>query len=109
MHRVGRTGRAGRKGTAYTFISVEEEMHAPTLIKALTQSKQKVRVMTMLDNVEWRLRTYVAILLNLVVWAHFSVLFPVPLMAEVKRFSPASEGLYFIAFGSILPRCLRSW
>lgn len=43
MHRVGRTGRAGRKGTAYTFISAEEEQHAPTLIKALTQSKQKVR------------------------------------------------------------------
>lgn len=43
VHRVGRTGRAGRKGTAYTFISAEEEKHAPTLIKALTQSKQKVR------------------------------------------------------------------
>lgn len=43
VHRVGRTGRAGRKGTAYTFISAEEEQHAPTLIKALTQSKQKVR------------------------------------------------------------------
>lgn len=42
VHRVGRTGRAGRKGTAYTFISAEEEQHAPTLIKALTQSKQKV-------------------------------------------------------------------
>ncbi len=42
VHRVGRTGRAGRKGTAYTFISAEEEKHAPTLIKALTQSKQKV-------------------------------------------------------------------
>lgn len=45
VHRVGRTGRAGRKGTAYTFISQEEEQHAPTLIKALTQSKQKVTVM----------------------------------------------------------------
>lgn len=42
VHRVGRTGRAGRKGTAYTFISTEEDKHAPTLIKALTQSKQKV-------------------------------------------------------------------
>ncbi|CAM9567481.1 unnamed protein product, partial [Phaeothamnion confervicola] len=42
VHRVGRTGRAGRKGTAYTFISPEEEQHAPTLIKALTQSKQDV-------------------------------------------------------------------
>ncbi|CAM9776717.1 unnamed protein product, partial [Ectocarpus sp. 13 AM-2016] len=42
VHRVGRTGRAGRKGTAYTFISAEEEKHAPTLIKALTQSKQKI-------------------------------------------------------------------
>lgn len=42
VHRVGRTGRAGRKGTAYTFISAEEEKHAPTLVKALTQAKQKV-------------------------------------------------------------------
>ncbi|CAN0159812.1 unnamed protein product, partial [Discosporangium mesarthrocarpum] len=42
VHRVGRTGRAGRKGTAYTFISTEEEQHAPTLVKALTQSKQKI-------------------------------------------------------------------
>ncbi|CAN0442661.1 unnamed protein product, partial [Ectocarpus sp. 8 AP-2014] len=27
---------------AYTFISAEEDKHAPTLIKALTQSKQKI-------------------------------------------------------------------
>ena len=40
VHRVGRTGRAGKTGTAYTFISPEDEAHAQTLIKALTESHQ---------------------------------------------------------------------
>ena len=35
VHRCGRTGRAGRKGTALTFICPEEERHAPELVKAL--------------------------------------------------------------------------
>ena len=35
VHRVGRTGRAGRKGYAVTFISEEEEQYAPDLVKAL--------------------------------------------------------------------------
>jgi len=39
---VGRTGRAGRKGTAYTFITPEEDQYAPLLLKALEQSKQHV-------------------------------------------------------------------
>jgi ATP-dependent RNA helicase DDX46/PRP5 len=34
VHRVGRTGRAGNKGTAVTFISSEEERFAPDLVKA---------------------------------------------------------------------------
>lgn len=42
VHRVGRTGRAGKKGTAYTFIQQDEEQFAPDLIKALEQSGQTV-------------------------------------------------------------------
>lgn len=38
VHRVGRTGRAGNKGTAITFISQEEERYAPDLVKALKES-----------------------------------------------------------------------
>lgn len=39
VHRAGRTGRAGNKGTAITFISEEEETYAPDLVKALKDSK----------------------------------------------------------------------
>ncbi|ACO67507.1 predicted protein [Micromonas commoda] len=42
VHRVGRTGRAGNKGTAVTFISQEEEKFAPDLVKAMTDAKQPV-------------------------------------------------------------------
>lgn len=42
VHRVGRTGRAGEKGTAVTFFSEEEERFAPDLVRALTESKQAV-------------------------------------------------------------------
>eukprot|EP01129_Flabellula_baltica_P010879 TRINITY_DN4661_c0_g1_i2.p1 TRINITY_DN4661_c0_g1~~TRINITY_DN4661_c0_g1_i2.p1 ORF type:complete len:481 (-),score=105.36 TRINITY_DN4661_c0_g1_i2:23-1465(-) len=35
VHRVGRTGRAGESGTAYTFISQEEEAYSEILIKVL--------------------------------------------------------------------------
>ena len=42
VHRVGRTGRAGQKGTAVTFISEDEEKFAPDLVKALKDSKQTV-------------------------------------------------------------------
>eukprot|EP00891_Asterochloris_glomerata_P009008 jgi/Astpho2/9008/e_gw1.00133.30.1_t len=42
VHRVGRTGRAGNKGTAITFISPEEEQYAADLIKALQQSGAEV-------------------------------------------------------------------
>ncbi|GAM26008.1 hypothetical protein SAMD00019534_091830 [Acytostelium subglobosum LB1] len=42
VHRVGRTGRAGNKGTAYTFILQEESRFAPSIIKALEQSGAKV-------------------------------------------------------------------
>lgn len=36
--RVGRTGRAGAKGTAITFIGPDEEQYAPDLVKALKES-----------------------------------------------------------------------
>lgn len=35
IHRIGRTGRGGNRGTAITFITPQEEMYAPDLIKAL--------------------------------------------------------------------------
>ncbi len=42
VHRIGRTGRAGNKGTAVTFITEEESQYAPDIVKALTASKQQV-------------------------------------------------------------------
>lgn len=42
IHRIGRTGRAGNKGTAITFISPEEEAYAPDIIKALELANMKV-------------------------------------------------------------------
>lgn len=38
VHRVGRTGRAGAKGTAITFIAPDEERYAGDLLKALKAS-----------------------------------------------------------------------
>lgn len=40
--RVGRTGRAGNKGTAITFIGPDEERYAPDLVKALKESSAAV-------------------------------------------------------------------
>ncbi|KAF9304409.1 pre-mRNA processing RNA-helicase [Mortierella antarctica] len=42
VHRVGRTGRAGNKGVAYTFITPEQERFAPDIAKALTNSSTAV-------------------------------------------------------------------
>lgn len=42
IHRVGRTGRAGREGCAITFISEDEARYAPDLVKALELSAQAV-------------------------------------------------------------------
>ncbi len=42
VHRVGRTGRAGQKGTAYTFITPEQERFAPDILRALKISSVPV-------------------------------------------------------------------
>jgi ATP-dependent RNA helicase DDX46/PRP5 len=42
VHRVGRTGRAGAKGTAITFIQPDEAKFSIELVKALHASKQTV-------------------------------------------------------------------
>lgn len=42
VHRAGRTGRAGNKGTAVTFITGDQENCAPGIAKALEQSGQPV-------------------------------------------------------------------
>ncbi|KAH8808268.1 putative Pre-mRNA-processing ATP-dependent RNA helicase prp5 [Xylogone sp. PMI_703] len=42
VHRAGRTGRAGNKGTAVTFITEDQEQYAVGIAKALEQSGQPV-------------------------------------------------------------------
>ncbi|CAM8940281.1 unnamed protein product [Rhodiola kirilowii] len=42
VHRIGRTGRAGAKGMAYTFFTLENARFARELVKILTEAKQKV-------------------------------------------------------------------
>lgn len=42
VHRAGRTGRAGNKGTAVTFLTSEEERYSVDIAKALRQSGQPV-------------------------------------------------------------------
>lgn len=42
VHRVGRTGRAGQKGTAVTFIGPDEDRYAVDLVKALKESGRPV-------------------------------------------------------------------
>ncbi|KAI9316009.1 P-loop containing nucleoside triphosphate hydrolase protein [Dichotomocladium elegans] len=42
VHRVGRTGRAGNKGTAYTFITPDQDRYATDICKALKLSGQEV-------------------------------------------------------------------
>ncbi|KAG2736374.1 hypothetical protein G9P44_000464 [Scheffersomyces stipitis] len=39
VHRVGRTGRAGMKGTAITFVSSDQERSVTDLVRAMTMSK----------------------------------------------------------------------
>ncbi|KAG0182681.1 pre-mRNA processing RNA-helicase [Apophysomyces sp. BC1034] len=42
VHRVGRTGRAGNKGTAYTFITSDQDRYAMDICKALKLSGQEL-------------------------------------------------------------------
>ena len=49
VHRVGRTGRAGNKGTAITFIGPDEERYAPDLVKALRESSAPVPAVMVLS------------------------------------------------------------
>jgi len=42
VHRIGRTGRAGEKGTAYTLITQKEDRFAVNLIKNLEDAQQVV-------------------------------------------------------------------
>ncbi|KAI9281135.1 P-loop containing nucleoside triphosphate hydrolase protein [Sporodiniella umbellata] len=42
VHRVGRTGRAGNKGTAYTFITPDQDRYAMDICKALRMSGQAI-------------------------------------------------------------------
>ncbi|KAJ3143820.1 RNA-dependent ATPase [Irineochytrium annulatum] len=41
-HRIGRTGRAGKKGIAHTFFTQNEKSHSGSLINVLKQAKQDV-------------------------------------------------------------------
>jgi ATP-dependent RNA helicase DDX46/PRP5 len=42
VHRVGRVGRAERKGWAYTLLTPEQEKHAPDLVRALELANHDV-------------------------------------------------------------------
>ena len=42
VHRIGRTGRAGRTGIAITFFTAAEKANAPALVKLLEDAKQIV-------------------------------------------------------------------
>jgi len=42
VHRIGRTGRAGAKGTAITFFTTENSKQARDLVNILRESKQEI-------------------------------------------------------------------
>lgn len=42
VHRIGRTGRGGKKGVAYTFFTPEDKAHSGELINVLKQAKMDV-------------------------------------------------------------------
>jgi ATP-dependent RNA helicase DDX46/PRP5 len=63
VHRCGRTGRAGNKGTAYTFITPDQEKYAADIVKALKNSKVAIPfdLREMLENYESKIRVNQAI------------------------------------------------
>eukprot|EP01060_Flectonema_neradi_P008439 TRINITY_DN1601_c5_g1_i2.p1 TRINITY_DN1601_c5_g1~~TRINITY_DN1601_c5_g1_i2.p1 ORF type:complete len:561 (+),score=131.28 TRINITY_DN1601_c5_g1_i2:59-1684(+) len=42
VHRIGRTGRGGDKGDAYTFMSMDDAKHAREIARLLTTAKQEI-------------------------------------------------------------------
>jgi len=42
VHRIGRTGRAGKNGIAHTFFQTSDKARAGELVKVLTEAKQEV-------------------------------------------------------------------
>ncbi|KAI8979840.1 P-loop containing nucleoside triphosphate hydrolase protein [Mycotypha africana] len=42
VHRIGRTGRGGKKGVAYTFFTPEDKAHSGELINVLKEANMKV-------------------------------------------------------------------
>ncbi|KAL7720497.1 RNA helicase [Entamoeba marina] len=54
VHRVGRTGRAGQKGVAVTFITPTEDKYSEDIIKALTLSGGEVSEELSSLNEQWK-------------------------------------------------------
>jgi len=42
VHRIGRTGRAGKEGVSFTFLSRDDERHAAALVKVLQEANQEI-------------------------------------------------------------------
>ncbi|PKS13234.1 hypothetical protein jhhlp_000005 [Lomentospora prolificans] len=42
IHRIGRTGRAGAKGTAITFFTTDNSKQARDLVNVLSEAKQQI-------------------------------------------------------------------
>ncbi|EGR30446.1 hypothetical protein IMG5_131900 [Ichthyophthirius multifiliis] len=59
IHRIGRTGRAGNKGTAVTFIGQDDEQYSLDLVKALKRSDQQVpdQLQEMANNYKKKLKS----------------------------------------------------
>ena len=42
VHRIGRTGRAGEKGLAYSFFTNKDLSIAPDIVKIIENSEEKI-------------------------------------------------------------------